>query len=315
MNASQFPGQTLQPIPGISGGEDQYSVLQKINQLLYQIAQTSGSGVQSITAGTNITITGTSTNPIINASGSAPGGATTQIQFNDSGAFGGDANFTWNKTAGTLIIGGIANNTSLILSGGSVTGANTTALVSLTETWNTSGAPTALDVNITNTASAATSLLANFRTGATNAFSISPVISGTGAVRIGGTSARLLMSDGSINSGEINYEFGNGAGFGFVGAPNGLTVANNNGTSFFSIIPSAANTMGVQSQSAATPAFLRVYGDGSGASKYLSLSHNNTNPTITWVSGSLVMTALPTSAAGLPSGALYTSAGVVMQAP
>lgn len=35
MNASQFPGQTLAPVPGINAGEDQYSVLQKINQLLF----------------------------------------------------------------------------------------------------------------------------------------------------------------------------------------------------------------------------------------------------------------------------------------
>ena len=31
-----------------------------------------------------------------------PGGATTQIQFNDAGAFGGDADLTWNKTTNVL---------------------------------------------------------------------------------------------------------------------------------------------------------------------------------------------------------------------
>lgn len=39
------------------------------------------------------------------ASGS-PGGATTQVQFNDGGAFGGDADFAWDKTTNTLTLGG-----------------------------------------------------------------------------------------------------------------------------------------------------------------------------------------------------------------
>lgn len=34
--------------------------------------------------------------------GGTPGGATTQVQFNDAGAFGGDADLTWNKTTNTL---------------------------------------------------------------------------------------------------------------------------------------------------------------------------------------------------------------------
>ena len=34
--------------------------------------------------------------------GATPGGATTQIQFNDGGVFGGDTALTWNKTTNTL---------------------------------------------------------------------------------------------------------------------------------------------------------------------------------------------------------------------
>jgi len=36
----------------------------------------------------------------------SPGGANTQIQFNDSSAFGGDADFTWNKTTNLLTVNG-----------------------------------------------------------------------------------------------------------------------------------------------------------------------------------------------------------------
>jgi len=39
--------------------------------------------------------------------GGTPGGSTTQVQFNDAGVFGGDSDFTWNKTTNTLTIAGI----------------------------------------------------------------------------------------------------------------------------------------------------------------------------------------------------------------
>ena len=42
----------------------------------------------------------------INTAGtsSTPGGANTNVQFNDSSAFGGEQSFTWNKTTNTLVI-------------------------------------------------------------------------------------------------------------------------------------------------------------------------------------------------------------------
>ncbi len=44
MIPSQFPGNTLAPIPGISGGEGEFSVLQKINQLLFNLVAAGGGG-------------------------------------------------------------------------------------------------------------------------------------------------------------------------------------------------------------------------------------------------------------------------------
>lgn len=38
------------------------------------------------------------------SAGGTPGGSNTQIQFNDSSAFGGDADFTWNKTSNVLSV-------------------------------------------------------------------------------------------------------------------------------------------------------------------------------------------------------------------
>src|ERR1043165_5408715 len=40
------------------------------------------------------------------SSGGTPGGSDTQIQFNDLGSFGGDANLTWDKTTNTLSANG-----------------------------------------------------------------------------------------------------------------------------------------------------------------------------------------------------------------
>jgi hypothetical protein len=77
-------------------------------------------------AGTNVTLTQTGqTIEVASTSGGTPGGADTQVQFNDAGAFGGDAGLTYNKTtdyaalAGGLIspniVGGTATTSDLYL--------------------------------------------------------------------------------------------------------------------------------------------------------------------------------------------------------
>lgn len=57
-----------------------------------------------VTVGSGLTLTG----GVLTATGGSPGGSNTQVQFNDSGSFGGDADFTWNKTTNKLTVGGIA---------------------------------------------------------------------------------------------------------------------------------------------------------------------------------------------------------------
>lgn len=61
----------------------------------------------TLAAGTNVTITtNASTDTVtITAAGGSPGGSNTQVQFNDSSAFGGDSGLTFNKTTKLLTIG------------------------------------------------------------------------------------------------------------------------------------------------------------------------------------------------------------------
>ena len=61
----------------------------------------------------------------LTASGSgSPGGATTQVQFNNAGAFGGDASFVWDNTNKRLGIGGMAPLSSLHVGSTASTGRN-----------------------------------------------------------------------------------------------------------------------------------------------------------------------------------------------
>jgi len=71
-------------------------------------------------------------------------------------------------TAGQTITA--AANTSALTATYSVTGANTTPLVSLTGTWNTTGVARGILLNITNTASGTGSLLADFQLGGVSKF-------------------------------------------------------------------------------------------------------------------------------------------------
>ena len=68
----------------------------------------------------------------------------------------------------------VANTTALTLSGLSHTGSDASSDVSITGTWNTTGSPVALLINITNTASGANALLADFQIGGTDQFIVAP---------------------------------------------------------------------------------------------------------------------------------------------
>jgi hypothetical protein len=92
--------------------------------------------------------------------GGTPGGANTQVQFNNSSAFGGSANFTWDNT-----------NNVLSLSS-SLTGSQATNTLLLSPTWNTTGTPSAFKINVTDTASNASSWFLDFQVASSAQFRV-----------------------------------------------------------------------------------------------------------------------------------------------
>jgi hypothetical protein len=86
-----------------------------------------GTATPALVAGTNVTITGSWPNQTINSSGGSgsPGGSTTQVQYNNAGAFGGITNATSDGTTLTLTSPVVTQNIQVI-------NTNTTAVRSRT---------------------------------------------------------------------------------------------------------------------------------------------------------------------------------------
>ena len=73
----------------VNGGTGQTTTTDAINALL---------PTQATNSGKYLTTNGTNTSWATVSGGGSPGGSTTQVQFNNAGAFGGSANFTWDGT-------------------------------------------------------------------------------------------------------------------------------------------------------------------------------------------------------------------------
>lgn len=107
------------------------------------------------------------------------------------------------------------NTTPLTISGYSLTGAAASPMVSLAGTWNTTGMPTAIDLNVTDTASNAASLLLDLRVGGVSQASISKngqlntnrIFTGGVGVGTGIFNNNIVMADlGSIHwTGSSSY--------------------------------------------------------------------------------------------------------------
>jgi hypothetical protein len=102
-------------------------------------------------------------------------------------------------TAGQTITA--AANTSALTASYSVTGANTTSLLNLSGTWNTTGVAKGILLNITDTASSSSSLLADFQVGGTSQyqFSKNPAAgANTPGIKIGGLATGFSSANSSL---------------------------------------------------------------------------------------------------------------------
>lgn len=104
---------------------------------------------------------------------------------------------------------------AIVVAGGSLTGSTAKSLLNLTQTWNTSGSPTALLIDVTNTASGAASMLIDAKVGSVSRFSVSKDGSLT-------SSGLLTAGGGAVLASSITVTLGAGSVF-FNGTGNAGT--------------------------------------------------------------------------------------------
>lgn len=123
----------------------------------------------------------------LSSTGGTPGGSDTQIQFNNSGVFGGASGLT-------------TNGTELTIASGTKTAS--APFIDATQTWNSSGITfTGFRFNATDTASAAASLLLDLQVGGSSRFRVGK----SGGTFIGANSGTLGWSIGGTSNGVISY--------------------------------------------------------------------------------------------------------------
>lgn len=93
-------------VAGTSGSAARGDHVHRGLHAIYSPGNSFAYGDIALVAGSNVTITQSSGSFTIASTGSGgsgtPGGADTQVQFNDAGAFNGSANFTWNNSSNIL---------------------------------------------------------------------------------------------------------------------------------------------------------------------------------------------------------------------
>jgi len=171
-----------------------------------------------------------------------PGGANTQIQYNDEGLFGGNVGFTFNETTGDVNIPGIVNADGSGLS--NIVGANVTGTVANATFANSAGsANTANIANVANTANAVaganvTGQVANALIAGTVYTNAQPNITSVGTLTGLGVNGNITAANITANTGVFT---GNGSGLSsLVGANVTGTVAN----ATFATSAGSANTAG-----------------------------------------------------------------------
>jgi hypothetical protein len=116
-------------------------------------------------------------------------------------------------TGALAITQGTANTGVFSSTGYSLTGSNATSMIDLAGTWNTTGNPVGIRLNINNTASGTTSQLIDLQTGGSSRFAVTPA----GTMRLGNVAGSLFIipniggpgrvAFSSIDSGNASWLF------------------------------------------------------------------------------------------------------------
>lgn len=271
----------------------------------------------TLVSGTNIkTVNGSSLlgfgDLTISGGGGTPGGATTQVQFNDAGVFAGDEGLAFNKTTGKLTVGGKTVTTS-------------EPVLDLSQAWNNGVVTfTGIKFNVTNTVSAAASMLMDLQVGGVSKFNVrsdgsifpqsvrfsgtgSPYLSQIGNNQIGFTvnnvavfSAIASGSTGAIlitaSGGEPSIRFNNDTYLQRDGVANAIAQRNGNNAQTFRLYGTytseGENRRLSLSMSATGVAAIKPEGAGIGATGNMlhisGLPTSNPGPGILWNNGGVV---------------------------
>lgn len=123
-------------------------------------------------------------------------------------------------TGALVITQGTANAAVLTSTGYSLTGSNATGMIDLAGTWNTTGTPTAVKLNITDTASNASSLLLDLQVGGSSKFKVDKA----GSLRLNGDSQDTVWRRSDVAMLIFHGQSGWSTGIGSGGYNPGLNL-------------------------------------------------------------------------------------------
>jgi len=183
-----------------NGSQDVKVTANQLKTFIVGAGSVSVASGKTLTASNTLTLAG-SDGSTLNIGG---GGTLGTAAFANTGTSGGTVPLlnAGNTFSATQTITPAANANALAVTGYSLTGANAQSLLDLSRTLNTSGNPTGIKLNLTNTSSGTASRFADFQVGGTSKFNFG----------IGGTTPSTVLSIAGANFGGWQIVNGSDAG-------------------------------------------------------------------------------------------------------
>ncbi len=210
-----------------------------------------------------------------------------------------------NLVAPVIAAGG--NASALVVTGYSLTSADATSMIDLAGTWNTSGAPAAILLNITNTASGGLAKLMDLKVGGVSQFAVTKE-GRMESKEIGGDGGTNIKFDNSF-SGKITMKLGNASPQFYAESAHPLTIGSKGleGLLIAVALGSTPLLVGVTvddndilaQRNGTTAQISRIYATWGSATDYHRAAFETAKATLTNVSGASV-----TASSLIPDGAV-----------